>query len=135
MSLAELRAGMEFVGFGFETLGVAVIALGTMLAIGRVLAQGIRNIRSPYRQLRQELGGAIVLGLEFLVAGDIIRTVAVDPSLQSVAVLSVIVVIRTFLSMTLQLEIDGCWPWQRRARSESDNGAPLRAQPSAPPKP
>jgi uncharacterized membrane protein len=123
MNLAELRAGMEFVGFGFEALGVAVITLGTMLAAGRVLAQGVRNIRSPYRQLRQELGGAIVLGLEFLVAGDIIRTVAVDPSLQSVAVLSVIVVIRTFLSMTLQLEIDGCWPWQRRARTVSDRDA------------
>lgn len=119
MSLTELRAGMEFVGFGFEALGVAVIALGTLLAAGRVLAQGVRNIQPPYRQLRQELGGAIVLGLEFLVAGDIIRTVAVDPSLQSVAVLSVIVVIRTFLSMTLQLEIDGCWPWQRSARARS----------------
>lgn len=80
MSLTELRAGMEFVGFGFEALGVAVIALGTMLALGRVFANGLRSFQSPYRQLRQELGGAIVLGLEFLVAGDIIRTVAVDPS-------------------------------------------------------
>jgi uncharacterized membrane protein len=117
MNLTELREGMEFVGFGFEAVGVAVITLGALLAVGRALAPSLRNMQPPYRQLRQELGGAIVLGLEFLVAGDIIRTVAINPSLQSVAVLGLIVLIRTFLSMTLQLEIDGCWPWQRRART------------------
>lgn len=116
MSLADLRAAIEIVGFGFEALGVAVIALGTAAAIARFLAQGVSNLQSRYRELRHELGGTIVLGLEFLVAGDIIRTVAVDPSLQSVAVLGLIVLIRTFLSMALQLEIDGCWPWQRRER-------------------
>ena len=113
MSLSELRAAIEVVGFGFEALGVLVIVLDALLSMGRLFAQGIGNIRSPYRELRQELGGAIVLGLEFLVAGDIIRTVAVDPSLQSVAALGLIVLIRTFLSMTLQLEIDGYWPWER----------------------
>ena len=116
MSLADLRAVIEIVGFGFEALGVVVIALGTAAAIARFLAQGISNLQPRYRELRHELGGTIVLGLEFLVAGDIIRTVAVDPSLQSVAVLGLIVLIRTFLSMALQLEIDGCWPWQRRER-------------------
>jgi uncharacterized membrane protein len=94
-----------------------VIALGIAAAIVRFLAQGISNLQPRYRELRHELGGTIVLGLEFLVAGDIIHTVAVDPSLQSVAALGLIVLIRTFLSMTLQLEIDGCWPWQRRERS------------------
>lgn len=113
MSLAELRSAIEIVGFGFEALGVAVIVLGTVLATGRLFAQGIGQIRSPFRELRQELGAAIVLGLEFLVAGDIIRTVAVDPTFQNVAALGLIVLIRTFLSMTLQLEIDGYWPWQR----------------------
>lgn len=116
MSLAELRGAIEIVGFGFEALGVVVIALGTAVAIVRFLAQGISNLQPRYRELRHDLGGTIVLGLEFLVAGDIIRTVAVDPSMQSVAVLGLIVLIRTFLSMTLQLEIDGCWPWQRRER-------------------
>jgi len=120
MNLFELRSGMAFVGFGFEALGVAVITLGAILVVGRLIVQGIRTQQAPYRQLRQELGSAIVLGLEFLVAGDIIRTVAVDPSLQSVAVLAIIVLIRTFLSMTLQLEVDGCWPWQRRARADSN---------------
>ena len=117
MNLADLRAAIEIVGFGFEALGVVVIALGTAAAIVRFLAQAISNLQSRYRELRHELGGTIVLGLEFLVAGDIIRTVAVDPSLQSVAALGLIVLIRTFLSMTLQLEIDGCWPWQRQART------------------
>ncbi|HKS56522.1 MAG TPA: DUF1622 domain-containing protein [Steroidobacteraceae bacterium] len=116
MSLSELRAAIEIVGFGFEALGVVVIVLGAVLSMGRLFAQGIGKVRSPYRELRQELGGAIVLGLEFLVAGDIIRTVAVDPSLQSVAALGLIVLIRTFLSMALQLEIDGYWPWQRGSR-------------------
>jgi uncharacterized membrane protein len=117
MSLGNLRAIIEIVGFGFEALGVAVIVLGTVLSTGRLVIGGIGNVRPPYRELRQELGAAIVLGLEFLVAGDIIRTVAVDPSLTSVAALGLIVLIRTFLSMTLQLEIDGYWPWQRGART------------------
>ena len=119
MNLADLRAAIEIVGFGFEALGVVVIALGTAAAIVRFLAQAISNLQSRYRELRHELGGTIVLGLEFLVAGDIIRTVAVDPSLQNVAALGLIVLIRTFLSMTLQLEIDGCWPWQRQARTSA----------------
>jgi uncharacterized membrane protein len=123
MKLVELRATIEIVGFVFEAVGVCVIALGSVLAIGRFFAQGLSYLQLRYRQLRQELGGAIVLGLEFLVAGDIIRTVAVDPSLQSVAVLGLIVLIRTFLSMTLQLEIDGCWPWQRRAKAASEREA------------
>lgn len=117
MSLGELRAAIEIIGFGFEAVGVLVIVLGAVLSTGRLFIQGLSKIRSPYREFRQELGGAIVLGLEFLVAGDIIRTVAVDPSLQSVAALGLIVLIRTFLSMTLQLEIDGYWPWQRGSQS------------------
>ncbi len=116
MSPTELRSVIEFVGFGFEALGVLVIVAGTILSMVRLFSRGLSQIRAPYRELRQELGGAIVLGLEFLVAGDIIRTVAVDPSLQSVTVLGLIVLIRTFLSMALQLEIDGYWPWQRRSR-------------------
>jgi uncharacterized membrane protein len=116
MSLSELRAFIEVVGFGFEAVGVCVIVLGTALSTGRLFARGLISVRSPYRELRQELGAAIVLGLEFLVAGDIIRTVAIDPSLQGVAALGLIVLIRTFLSMTLQLEIDGYWPWQRGAQ-------------------
>lgn len=109
------REAIEWIGFGFEGLDVAVIAAGSIVAVFRVGLMPRERLQIPYRRLRQELGGAIVLGLEFLVAGDIIRTVAVDPTLRNVEVLGLIVLIRTFLSVTLQLEIDGCWPWQRGA--------------------
>jgi uncharacterized membrane protein len=66
-----------------------------------------------YRQFRRSLGRSILLGLEFLVAGDIISTVAVDPTYRSVGVLAIVVAIRTFLSLELELEIEGHWPWQR----------------------
>ncbi|WP_136526097.1 DUF1622 domain-containing protein [Geomonas ferrireducens] len=67
-----------------------------------------------FRQLRQDLGRGILLGLEFLVAADIFRNVAVTPTLEGVLVLGVIVIIRTFLSMALQVELEGHWPWQRK---------------------
>ena len=67
-----------------------------------------------YRRFRQQLGQTILLGLELLVAGDIVRTVAASPSLTSVAILAAIVLIRTFLSFSLEVEITGRWPWQKR---------------------
>jgi uncharacterized membrane protein len=67
-----------------------------------------------YRVYRQQVGKAILLGLEFLVAGDIIRTVAVDPSFTGVGVLAILVAVRTFLSFTLEVELEGRWPWQSR---------------------
>ena len=87
---------------GFELFGVGVITLGSVLACGRFafIHKGF-ELTARYHSLRQELGGAIVLGLEFLVAADIIRTVTIDPSLQGVAILALIVLIRTFLSVAL----------------------------------
>jgi uncharacterized membrane protein len=78
---------------------------------------------SVYRSYRQLLGRSILLGLELLVAADIIRTVAVTPTLQSVAVLAVIVLIRTFLSFSLELEITGRWPWQKEAHAASETAS------------
>lgn len=78
------------------------------------LAEGAFSAREmDIRRFRQGFGGAIVLGLEFLVAGDIIRTVVVAPTLENVAVLTIIVAIRTVLSVALQVEFGGRWPWQR----------------------
>jgi uncharacterized membrane protein len=68
-----------------------------------------------YRSYRQDLGRAILLGLEFLIAGDIVRTVGVAPTLENVFILALIVVIRSFLNLTLQLEVEGRWPRQRTA--------------------
>lgn len=99
---------------GFELFGVGVITLGSVLACGRFafIHKGV-ELTARYHSLRQELGGAIVLGLEFLVAADIIRTVTIDPSLQGVAILALIVLIRTFLSVALQIEIERGWSWRR----------------------
>ena len=101
----------EGVGLAIDGAGVLVIVVGLVIAVARFLAAG-RRAAAPYRRLRQDIGRGILLGLEFLVAADIIRTVAVTPTLESVSVLGLIVLIRTFLSMSLQVELEGRWPWQ-----------------------
>ncbi|MBX3438311.1 MAG: DUF1622 domain-containing protein [Planctomycetaceae bacterium] len=103
---------VEDVGLVIDGAGVLVIVLGLLLATGRFVTTG-RQSPDPYRQFRQDLGRGILLGLEFLVAADIIRTVAVEPTLSGVLVLGLIVLIRTFLSMALEVELEGRWPWRR----------------------
>ncbi|HEX2053723.1 MAG TPA: DUF1622 domain-containing protein [Actinomycetota bacterium] len=103
------------VGLAMDGVGVLVMVVGVVGAL--VLYAGRRTGRSDdpeelYRQARLSVGRSILLGLELLVAADIIRTVAVSPSFQSVGVLAAIVAIRTFLSFTLEMEISGRWPWQ-----------------------
>ena len=105
-------AFVERVGLVIDGAGVIVIVVGLLVALLKYVLAGSR-VADPFRQLRQDLGRGILLGLEFLVAADIIRTVAVTPTLQSVLVLGMIVVIRTFLSMALQVEVEGRVPWQR----------------------
>lgn len=98
-----------------EGTGVLVILLGAAFAAGVVAVQYLRAAPgNPYLLFRRYLGGAILLGLEFLVAADIIRTVSHDPTITGVVVLAGIVLIRTFLSFTIQLEVEGRWPWQQR---------------------
>jgi uncharacterized membrane protein len=111
---------IETVGSALDLVGVALIAIGLAIAFVRyagVVAAPPPGL-DPYRRLRQDIGRAILLGLEVLVAADIIRTVAVTPTLESVAVLGAIVLIRTFLSMSLQVEVEGRFPWQRRDAQE-----------------
>jgi uncharacterized membrane protein len=108
-----------------ETLGIGVIAAGALYACIRTLASGLSrktDIKISFQLFRRELGGAILLGLEFLVAGDIIRTVAVEPTFRSVGILAIIVVIRTFLSFSLEVEMNGRWPWRGEERSGKDEG-------------
>jgi uncharacterized membrane protein len=103
-----------------ETLGTAIIVLGGLAAS----AAFVRDLRrgasfdASYKQYRRGLGRAILLGLEFLVGADIISTVAVEPNYRNVGVLALIVVIRTFLSFSLEVEIEGRWPWQGRNGQE-----------------
>ena len=100
-----------------ELLGISIISLG---AIGSLVLFAKRSFVTANRkgavvQFRSDFGRAILLGLEFLIAADIINTVAVRPTLWSVAVLAGIVAIRTFLSFSLEVEIEGRWPWQKRS--------------------
>jgi uncharacterized membrane protein len=103
------------IGDAVELAGVLVIVVGvawslTVFVIGCVRRRASEGL---YHQTRRLVGRSILLGLELLVAGDIIRTVILSPSFTSVGVLAAIVLIRTFLSFTLELEINGRWPWQR----------------------
>lgn len=110
--MESLRPLVEDIGFAIDFAGVAVIVLGLLFALARFMRRAPPEC-GRYAQLRQDIGRGILLGLELLVAGDIIRTVAIAPTLDSVLVLAVIVVIRTFLSMSLSVELEGRWPWQR----------------------
>ena len=105
---------MDDIAKGFEAAGVAVLVVGFVLGFVRA---GIAYVRggeraSIYRTLRSFVGRTILLSLEILVAADLIRTVAVDPSLENVASLAVIVLIRTILSFSLDVEIEGRLPWR-----------------------
>ena len=103
----------------FEAVGALVLFLGLVVSVGlaaRSLRES-RNGRKAYLVLRQSFGGVILLGLELLVAADLIRTVAVAPTLENVAILGIIVLIRTVLSFSLETEIEGVAPWRRAATS------------------
>jgi uncharacterized membrane protein len=119
--MSYYRELMEGIGTAIDAVGVLVIVVGTLLATGRFLFRRQEEAGNAYRLYRQSLGRAILLGLEFLVAGDIIRTVAVAPTLDNVLILGLIVLIRTFLSMALQLEVDGRWPWQRAVEASASS--------------
>ena len=96
-------------------LGAAVLVLGLLLALTmswRVWRR-TRHGRVAYQTLRETFGGVLLLGLEILVAADLVRTVAVEPNLENVAILGLIVLIRTFLSFSLEIEIEGVPPWRR----------------------
>ncbi len=99
-----------------ELFGIAIIAVGAFGTLATFVATFAKRAKrdEAVANFRSSLGRAILLGLEFLVAADIINTVAVTPTLLSVAVLAGIVIIRTFLSFSLEVEIEGRWPWQRR---------------------
>jgi uncharacterized membrane protein len=98
-----------------EIVGIVTIVIGAVVAACVYLFRTARDgpAEAEYHRFRASLGRSILLGLEFLVAADIINTVAIDPTLQSVAVLAAIVLVRTFLSFSLEVEIDGEWPWRK----------------------
>ncbi len=106
---------MEEVVRGFEVVGVAILVIGSVVALGGyalALARGERA--AAYERARQGVGRAILLGLEVLIIADIVLTITVDPTLESAIALGLIVLVRTFLSFSLEVELAGRWPWQRR---------------------
>lgn len=121
---------------GFQLAGVLVLSVGAFVAVVWFVVGIVQHggVSARYERLRQGLGRAILIGLEFLVAADIIRSVAIDPTFQSVGVLGLIVLIRTFLSWSLVVEITGSWPWRRSpVRPSTEVGTPDMS--SRPPNP
>jgi uncharacterized membrane protein len=118
---ASFAEWIEAIGRTVDVAGVAVIALGIGM-VGAIAALRLfRREAGVYSGFRQQLGRAILLGLELLVAADIIRTVAVTPTLESVIVLGVIVLVRTFLSFSLEVELTGHWPWARKVENSGES--------------
>jgi uncharacterized membrane protein len=117
----HFEESVELAAKVIDAVGVTVIVGGIALATTLIARSGAAWDQR-FRDYRRGVGRSILLGLEFLVAADIIRTVAVSPTFYGVGVLGIIVLIRTFLSFTLELEIDGRWPWQRQTAGRANDG-------------
>lgn len=104
-----------------ELIGVGIIATGAAVTLGLFIVSLLRreDTVEAIASFRSSLGRAILLGLEFLVAADIVNTVVIELSLENVASLAIIVLIRTLLSFSLEAEIEGRWPWQRGERKQT----------------
>ncbi|MBU3730542.1 MAG: DUF1622 domain-containing protein [Beijerinckiaceae bacterium] len=119
--LSEVDTIISAVGMMGDLAGVLIIAIGLIVVTLRFFRALAINEATAYTGYRSGIGRTLLLGLEFLVAADIIRTVATTPTFTSVGVLAAIVAIRTFLSWSLQLEIEGRWPWQARTTKQDGN--------------
>jgi uncharacterized membrane protein len=110
-----INSALHWTVLAIEVIGIGAIVVGAGAAIAAFLYRTARDgsTEAEYHRFRAALGRSILLGLEFLVAADIINTVAIDPTLESVAVLAAVVAVRTFLSFALEVEIDGKWPWRK----------------------
>jgi uncharacterized membrane protein len=107
---------MERVVKGFEVVGVAVLIVGSLLAFARGAVSAARGRgEEAFESLRQGIGRAILLGLEILIIADIVRTITIDQTLQNALTLGVVVLVRTFLSFSLEIELEGIVPWRRRS--------------------
>jgi uncharacterized membrane protein len=117
-----IREVIEWAALAIEVLGAVIIVAGVIrVAVTRGTVRYLFQVEKPgaFESYKHQLGRSLLLGLEFLVAGDVVRTVALDPTLTNVAVLGLLVLIRTFLSWSLGVEIEGRWPWQSRSRPDA----------------
>ena len=117
--MEAIRSTIEMAALGIESLAVAVIVISTINGTVHFILHTRRGVRDAYEQYKVRLAKALLLGLELLVAADIIRTVALEPTLPNVLILAVLVVVRTFLSWSLVVEMEGHWPW-KAGRAASD---------------
>jgi uncharacterized membrane protein len=115
----------EQIALVLEVIGVLVLVTGIVLSGIRYVRQGRGEdtVPSAYTHFRRSIGRSILLGLELLVAADIIHTVATTPTFESLGVLGLLIVIRTFLSIEIEMEIDGHWPWQRTKLGEGERAS------------
>lgn len=116
---------MELVVRGFEVGGVAILVVGSLAAFvsAAFSYRRVGGLRA-YEGARRNVGRAILLGLEFLIIADIVMTITVDPTLKSATALGIIVLVRTFLSFSLEIELEGSLPWRRRAAGSDASGTP-----------
>lgn len=119
----QVRTWIEMAAVGIEALAVSIMVGFIAFVTVRWLFHLGQRIDGAYERYRAAVGKSLLVGLELLVAADIIRTVALDASLMNVAILSALVLVRTFLGWTLTVEIDGHWPWQNRAAVLSGSAA------------
>ncbi len=132
LSLIEvIHHVIEWLALGIELLAVAVIVSAVIiLAIRRGTVRYLFHLGEPgaYENYKHVLAKALLLGIELLVAADVVRTVALEPTLNNVAILGLLVVVRTFLSWSMTVELEGRWPWQQRLTtagvSNADGTAP-----------
>ena len=111
---------MEDVVRGFELAGVAILAVGSVVAGIRFLLGLLGAGRSrAYERVRKDVGKAILLGLEVLIIADIVQTITLDPTIEGALTLGIVVLVRTFLSFSLEIELEGVVPWRRRAIERS----------------
>lgn len=111
--MEDINIYIDYVAKIMEAIGVLTIFLGSLIAIGKFVFRFRSKNSISYNELRQAVGKSILLGLEILIAADIMATVVTEPSLRSVSILGLIVIIRTFLSLSLQVELEGKFPWQK----------------------
>lgn len=117
--MEAIKQFIEWSATGIEVLAVAIIVVGSVFGTIRFLLRLPDNKPSAYSQYKVHLGKMLLLVLELLVAADIIRTVALEQTITNVAILAILVVVRTFLSWSLTVEIEGRWPWEtRKAEAE-----------------
>jgi uncharacterized membrane protein len=125
--MEQAHAFVDVLARLLELVGAAIILSGVVLASGWFAFDGHRtNWSDAYERYRANLGRGILLGLELLVGADIISTITAPLTFESVGLLGAVVAIRTFLSFSLETEIEGCWPWRRAAR-DRDKGASREA--------